>query len=161
MVPTKQARIRRYQMRGAWAAGIVLLSVSVTVLMTRVLSPQQAVAQPGQPAEVRASAFVLVGQDGSVLARLAPSGDTGNGQLTLFDTAGKTRLFLHSSALAVLDRDGTTVRTAIGLDRQGDGAGAFVNDSQGKMRVAIGTPDGGFYGVAVQDASGQPVATLP
>src|SRR5215216_1308433 len=54
-----------------------------------VVAPQ-ATAQSSQPQEVRASAFTLVGPDGTVLARLAP-GPGGGSRLSLGDAAGTGR----------------------------------------------------------------------
>ena len=52
------------------------------------VAPSSATAQSGQAQEVRASAFTLVGPDGTVLATLAPS-STANGSLTLYDTGAQ------------------------------------------------------------------------
>src|SRR5919202_1372222 len=69
----------------------------------------RATAQSGQLQEVRASAFTLVGPDGTVLARLAP-GPGGGGRLALSDTAGTERVTMASGGvLNVWDQDGTTV----------------------------------------------------
>jgi hypothetical protein len=69
----------------------------------------QATAQSSQPEEVRASAFTLVGPDGTVLARLAP-GAGGSGRLALSDAAGTERVTLvGGGTLTVWDQDGTTV----------------------------------------------------
>jgi hypothetical protein len=67
----------------------------------------QATAQSSQAQEVRASAFTLVGPDGTVLARLGPTTPSGNGLLTLNDAAGTRRLILGNEALRVFDEDGT------------------------------------------------------
>jgi len=72
-----------------------------------VVAPQAA-AQANQPQEVRASAFTLVGPDGTVLAQLAPGG--GGARLVLRDAAGTDRVTLVSlGTLNVWDQDGTTV----------------------------------------------------
>jgi hypothetical protein len=72
-----------------------------------VVAPQ-ASAQSNQPQEVRASAFTLVGPDGTVLAQLAPGG--GGARLVLRDAAGTDRVTLVSlGTLNVWDQDGTTV----------------------------------------------------
>ena len=68
----------------------------------------QATAQSSQLQEVRASAFTLVGPDGTVLAQLAPGG--GGARLVLRDAAGTDRVTLVSiGTLNVWDQDGTTV----------------------------------------------------
>ena len=68
----------------------------------------QATAQSSQPQEVRASAFTLVGPDGTVLAQLAPGG--GGARLVLRDAGGTDRVTLVSlGTLNVWDQDGTTV----------------------------------------------------
>ena len=70
----------------------------------------QATAQSSQLQEVRASAFTLVGPDGTVLAELAPGASGGAGRLLLRDTAGTSRVALVGSGiLNVYDQDGTTV----------------------------------------------------
>jgi len=80
------------------------------VLAFSLVVPLQATAQSSQPQEVRASAFTLVGADGTVLARLASGPGAGNGHLALYDTAGTERLTLGGGgALNVFDQDGTTV----------------------------------------------------
>ena len=79
------------------------------VLGFNLMAPSPASAQPGQPAEVRASAFTLVADDGTVLASLRPGVPRGNGVLTLTDAAGTLRLALNASgAIAVYDQDGVT-----------------------------------------------------
>ena len=79
------------------------------VLALSLIAPSSATAQSGQLQEVRATAFTLVGQDGTVLARLAP-GNLGFGNLALFDTAGTQRLQLQGNGrMGVNDADGTLV----------------------------------------------------
>ena len=66
-------------------------------------------AQSSQVQEVRASAFTLVGADGTVLASLAPSA-IGAGFLRLFDAAGTRRVLVSGTGtLDVYDLDQTTV----------------------------------------------------
>ena len=73
------------------------------------VAPPQATAQSSQPQEVRASAFTLVREDGTVLARLAPT-PGGSGRLALSDVAGTERVtVVGSGILNVWDQDGTTV----------------------------------------------------
>ncbi len=71
----------------------------------------QATAQSSQLQEVRASAFTLVGPDGTVLATLARGpGPTGPGRLSLRDGAGTERVTMTGAGiLNVWDQDGTTV----------------------------------------------------
>ena len=71
----------------------------------------QATAQSSQLQEVRASAFTLVGPDGTVLAQLGPSaGAPAAGRLSLRDAAGTERVTLAGGGiLNVYDPDGTTV----------------------------------------------------
>jgi hypothetical protein len=58
---------------------------------------------------VRASAFVLVGTDGTTLARLVP-GNSGGGNLELYDAANTQRLVMSGrGAMAAYDQDGATI----------------------------------------------------
>jgi hypothetical protein len=67
-----------------------------------------ATAQSSEAQEVRASAFTLVGPDGTVVGRLAPSAG-GNGLLTLYDGAGTRRLRMTGTGEVVAyDQDGNT-----------------------------------------------------
>jgi hypothetical protein len=69
----------------------------------------QATAQSSQLQEVRASAFTLVGEDGTVLAQLAPAPNGRAGRLSL-RTEGTERVTLVGTGiLNVYDQDGTTV----------------------------------------------------
>src|SRR5438093_6888936 len=79
------------------------------ILAFGLMAAPQATAQSSQLQEVRASAFILVGQDGTVLATLAPSG-TGAGNLRLNDAAGTRRMSLVGSGnVNVYDQDGTAL----------------------------------------------------
>src|SRR4030095_15703499 len=70
----------------------------------------QATAQSTQLQEVRASAFTLVGEDGTVLAQLAPAPNGNSGRLSLRDGAGTERFtWVGTGILNVYDPDGTTV----------------------------------------------------
>ena len=70
----------------------------------------QATAQSSEPQEVRASAFTLVGPDGTVIAQLAPQPDSGGARLVLRNAAGTQRITLAGGGiLNVWDQDGTTV----------------------------------------------------
>ena len=76
---------------------------------TLVAAPQ-ATAQSSQQQEVRASAFTLVGPDGTVLAQLAHNPTSGTGRLSLRDAAGPERVTLAGGGiLNVWDQDGTVV----------------------------------------------------
>ena len=69
-----------------------------------------ATAQANQLQEVRASAFTLVGPDGTVLAQLARNPTSGTGRLSLRDAAGTERVALvGTGVLNVYDQDGTSV----------------------------------------------------
>lgn len=80
------------------------------VLALSLVAAPQAAAQAGEAQEVRASAFTLVGPDDTILARLAPSGLTGDGVLLMYDAAGTRRLgVVGSGAVNVFGQDGTTL----------------------------------------------------
>ena len=73
------------------------------------MAAPQATAQSSQLQEVRASAFTLVGPDGTVLAQLG-SGGQGGGSLTLNDAEGTRRQFLGGGgAMFAYDQDGSTI----------------------------------------------------
>lgn len=72
------------------------------------MAAPQVTAQSSEAQEVRASAFTLVGPDGTVLARLERSGN-GNGRLYLYDAAGTRRLgVVGGGVMNVYDEGGTT-----------------------------------------------------
>ena len=131
------AVIRRTLFKAAMVVGIVAL----TVLATRVFGPRQTAAQPAQEGDVRATSFTLVGTDGTVLAKLGP-GPTGNGNLTVFDAAGRPRVAIGGSGTVnVLDTDGK-VRTQLFYTADGPLAGLgamFVYDANGKVRTSAGS----------------------
>ena len=103
--------------------GTVALSVSATLFVQQVVAPPQATAQPTQFEEVRATRFVLVGQDGTMLARLDPGGD-GNGRLQLFDARGPLRVVLGGQgSLLALAPDGATIRFRSGYVPYVDASG--------------------------------------
>ena len=80
-----------------------------TLAFSLVAAPQ-APAQSSQQQEVRASAFTLVGPDGTVLAQLAHNPTSGTGRLSLRDAAGTERVGLTGGGtLQVFDEDGTTM----------------------------------------------------
>ena len=90
----------------AFLGGVVALSL---------VAPSSATAQSSQLQEVRASAFTLVGPDGTVLAGLARSSQTGNGVLTVYDAAGARRLaVVGSGVVAAYEQDGTTIALRAG-----------------------------------------------
>ena len=80
------------------------------VLAVTLTAPSgSATAQSGLAQEVRASAFTLVGPDGTVLASLAPS-SSGHGLLQLYDAAGTRHLgIVGAGAVQAFDADGTTI----------------------------------------------------
>jgi hypothetical protein len=115
--------LRRRLGQGASALGIVALSVLATLTVQHLLLSPSASAQADQPQEVRATRFVLVAADGTVLARLEPGGD-GNGRLQLFDKTGTLRVGLAGGgALNINDTDGVTQRFRAGYVPYVDSAG--------------------------------------
>jgi hypothetical protein len=79
------------------------------VLAFSLVTAPQAMAQFSQPQEVRAAAFSLVGTDGAVIARLAPSA-TGNGNLSLNDATGMRRVAITAvGEVNIYDQEGTLV----------------------------------------------------
>jgi hypothetical protein len=79
------------------------------VLAFSLVVPRPVTAQASQPSEVLASAFTLVGADGTVLARLAPGEGASTGRLSLRDSSGTERVTLNGGGgLNVFDQDGTT-----------------------------------------------------
>jgi hypothetical protein len=117
------ARLAGYVRQAVSVLGIVALSVVSTLAVQRLLAPPPASAQPAQFEEVRAGRFVLVGADGTMLARLDPGGD-GNGRLQLFDARGPLRLVVAGQgSFIALDPDGTTVRFRAGYVPYVDASG--------------------------------------
>src|SRR5262245_37495752 len=83
----------------AFLGGLVAVSLLV---------PTRVAAQPSHLDEVRAAAFSLVDDDGTVLARLAP-GPNGGGNFSLRDAMGTQRLVLGGRGVVIVyDQDGTT-----------------------------------------------------
>jgi hypothetical protein len=114
MTTKRRFSLRRHLRQAASFFGMVALSALTVLLAQRVLAPSSATAQAGQAQEVRASAFVLVGADGSVLGRFQ-TGPAANGQLQLLDAAGKTRTVLTGNgSMVVFDADGATPRFEAG-----------------------------------------------
>jgi hypothetical protein len=97
------------------------------MLAFHLAGPPGAAAQSDQLEELRASAFVVVAPDGTVLGRLGP-GAAGNGGLSLSDTAGRQRWNIGAGgALSVYDLDGT-IRFRAGYQPElGPGGAALVN----------------------------------
>jgi len=78
------------------------------VLAFSLVVPPPATAQPGGLQEVRGSAFVLVDQNGAILARLAPA-PSGDALMSFRDAAGTTRLRLHGAgSFTVFGPDSST-----------------------------------------------------
>jgi type 1 fimbria pilin len=103
----------RYLKQVGSVLGIVTLSVLATLVVQRATTPPRASAQ-SSPGTVQATEFDLVGQDGTVLARLR-AGGAGGGALLLYDAAGNQRVGLAAAGvLTVLDPDGVTPRFRAG-----------------------------------------------
>jgi hypothetical protein len=79
------------------------------VLAFSLVVAPQATAQANQPQEVRASTFTLVGEDGTVLAQLAPTPGGNAGRLSLLNAGTERVRLTGAGTLNVLDQDGTTV----------------------------------------------------
>jgi hypothetical protein len=102
----------------AFLGGIVAFSL---------VAPSLATAQSTQLEEVRASAFVLVGTDGTVIGRFGP-GAAGNGNLVLLDTDGRPRWTIGGGgALSVYDPEGTIRFRAGYQPALGPGGAPLVN----------------------------------
>jgi hypothetical protein len=94
-----------------------------SLLAYSLVAPSLATAQSSQSQEVRATRFVLVAADGTVLANLEPGGD-GNGRLQLYDKTGTLRVGLAGGgALNIADPDGVTQRFRVGFVPYTDSAG--------------------------------------
>jgi hypothetical protein len=148
--------VRRVLGKGAAVAVIV----AFTVVTMRIVWPVPTEAQPAQQGEVRASAFVLVGPDGNVLARLAP-GPMGNGNLSLFNTEGVLRAAINGAGNAGLFQPDGKVRVTLaagaapGLAVWDEAAQASFDAGQTPPpRLFIGQRalSGGSYGMATRDA---------
>jgi len=84
----------------AFLGGALALSLGAT---------PEATAQSSELQEVRASAFTLVGPDGTVLARLQRADFDGTGVLQMYDAAGTRRLsVVGAGTVAAWGQDGTT-----------------------------------------------------
>jgi hypothetical protein len=128
--------------------------VLVTLLVTRGTAPPRVAAQPGQPEEVRASAFVLVRADGVEIARLQPGG-SGGGFLSLFDADGKERFALTPLGFLINNPDGVTSRMGMGLNPLSGAPGINLRDSAGNLRITFGiNPEGETPFLQVRDPDG-------
>jgi hypothetical protein len=104
-------------MRRTIILGSILPIISAFIgaaLAIGLLVPPQATAESAQAQEVRASAFTLVGSDGTVLARLRPgetvSGERELGVLTLYSATGARRMVVAGAGTVnVYEPDGTTL----------------------------------------------------
>jgi hypothetical protein len=170
--------------------GVVALSVATTLLVQHLLIPAPATAQSIQTSEIRASSFVLVGSDGTVIGRLGP-GSSGMGNLTLFDSSGRLHIAIsgsgdllaygtggtalaqiyasadtNSSGMILRDPNGN-IRVDAGQNPDADAASVRVHDEQGQLRSGIGSladdsgASSGAYGLRVRDADGNIVTTVP
>jgi hypothetical protein len=157
------ATIRRTLIQAAAVAGIVAL----TVLAMRLFAPGQTHAQAAQQGEVRATAFVLVGADGTVLARLAP-GSAGNAVLTLMDSTGKPRAYMAGGGFAgmpgggqmgVLDNDGKP-RAQLFYVPNVDSGGVGVPSTKGGGANIIYNPQNDSLGLYIFDPANKFRAAL-
>jgi hypothetical protein len=112
------------------------------VLAFSLVAAPPATAQSSEAQEVRASAFTLVGPDGTVLARLGPGGASGNGNLTLYDAAGTRRLTMNGAGLVVAyEQDGNTAAFRAGRQFAPGAGGSSPAGSPPVNGVELG-PDG-------------------
>jgi len=86
-------------------AGIVALSVMMTLLTQRWLAPTQAEAQT-TPGIVQGTEFDLMGTNGAVVARLKPD-TSGTGELVLFDSTGHQRILVSAAQVAAFEASGS------------------------------------------------------
>jgi hypothetical protein len=114
-----------------------VVSVGMTLLAVRLLLPTQTHAQAAQQGDIRATSFTLVGADGTVLAKLA-AGPSGNGNLTLFDTAGRPRAAITgASSVTIMDANGKQ-RAGMFYVPTADLAEVGAFDADGKQRMGAG-----------------------
>jgi hypothetical protein len=86
-----------------------IMALLGTVVGFSLVAPSAATAQPTQAQEVQASAFVLVGTDGTVLGRWEP-GPGGGANLRLNNADGTQRMTVSAgSQIASYGPDGTTL----------------------------------------------------
>jgi hypothetical protein len=133
----------------------VSLSVLATLLMQHLLAPPHITAQVSDTQVVRASAFELVGADGTILARLAPD-QAGNGLLTLSDAAGRPRSFVAGMGrLGVSDANGK-VRASMFVNPTNNSSGVQAADEEGNRRANLVYDPTVSFGTSMRlfDASG-------
>jgi hypothetical protein len=184
-------RLRRRLKQTGSLFGIVALSVLTTLLVQHLIAPAPATAQSIQTSEIRASSFVLVGADGTIIGRLGP-GSSGTGNLTLFDASGRLRIAVsgagdllayggsggtalaqlyassdtNSSGMILRDPNGR-VRVDAGQNPDADAASVRVHDQDGQLRAGIGSladdsgASSGAYGLRVRDGAGNILTTVP
>ncbi len=88
-----------------------------TVVGFSLMAPFSATAQSSQAQEMRASAFILVDSDGTVLGRMSRSAFSGVGLLELYDAVGTRRMTITGTgSVNAFDQDGTTIRFRAGRD---------------------------------------------
>ena len=97
------------------------------VLAVNLATPSSATAQADQPREVRATRFVIVADDGTVLGRLGPTGGPqgrGDGQLVLYDSDGTRRIeMVGRGVMNVYEDDGRTIALRAGRTYDPSAAG--------------------------------------
>jgi hypothetical protein len=97
------------------------------MLAFALIVPPLVTAQSSQLPEVRAGAFVLVGPNGTDVARLEPGGG-GNGRLLLNAADGTRSVRLNGAGgLTVFDTDGNTLRFQAGYVSPGRSAEPPIN----------------------------------
>lgn len=140
--------------------GIVVAALA-TLAVSGGVEPRTTVAQVGTPEEVQARAFVLVGPEGQVYARLGIGG-RGNGNLTLYDADGRERLILGGLPVVALNGADGVRRMTIFAARDDNGEpGITVQDATGRPRLALESAGDGGFRVVTLDADGQLAAAFP
>ncbi len=107
MLITRHPRLLRRLRSTATIGGIVALTVMVTLLTQRWLTPSAAQAQSA-PSVVQGTEFDLMGANSTVVARLKPD-TSGNGQLAILDSTGHQRLVLNINGMLETDASGNTI----------------------------------------------------
>jgi hypothetical protein len=142
------ATMRRF----ASVPAIVLLSVVTTLAVQRLLTPPMATAQSS---DVRATAFILVGSDGTQIARLGP-GSAGDAVLSLDDSSGTLHLAASGHGDLLAYGSGGTALVQVYADPSTNNSGMLVRDGTGKLRVVAAQSADSSAAVRVQDAGGNP-----
>ena len=152
--------VHRRRRQAVSVLGPVVLSVLAVLLSQRLLASPRAVAQAGEPQEIRASAFVLVDADGNVRGRLAINAQ-GNSSLALLDEAGRPRSVVSGNGtLAALDTNGK-LRASVFVNNANNSSGAAAFDENGNRRAnLLYDPSTGFSGSAAFDANNTERADL-